>query len=577
MMAAVAVDLAPGRRVGPYRLLFQLGKGGMGEVWAAQRASKFDFEKIVALKVLIGADPGSNSMVMFFDEARAAASMQHAAIVPTLDLDKDGDTFFIAMEMVRGPSLTGLLQRLAPKKKPMSPVMVAYIGERISSALDYAHTRAAINGKKLELIHRDVSPHNILLDSTGSVRLMDFGVARTAVQDHESRVGTVRGKPSYMSPEQVRSEDLDARSDVFSLGTVLYESACLRRLFGRGKPLKSMEAVLEHEPTPLTKRVERFPVPLWEVIQRALQKDKDARWADAGELNRALTEMLYLLPGSSSVSRDLGALVDDVFGADAFDVDARIRESSALIRTPPEPASEAVPEVPDAAADAAFSEALATNIVWPSAVGADPFAQDAIAAAQSQIAGTPSSIPAMAFDTTGSSPAAAIAKPKSSNAAALLAVLAALVLGVGAMLVFTRKQADPIEIQLTPAVSPGAVGSADRIGAIGGTPAAPEPARATAPPEPPKPRAAGPVKPSKQRAPAPVVTEPEVQEPPPPPVVAPATRTEVWGLIQRLESLDPGAASAMKATLAEAGGDTRKLNMLRTQAKAALGSHTAPN
>src|SRR5262249_38652848 len=140
---------------------------------------------------------------MFFDEAKAASSLQHAAIVPTVDLGRDGEVLFIAMDLVRGPSLTALLQRLVINKRTMSPAIVAYIGTQLATALDYAHERATFEGKKLKLIHRDVSPHNVLLDLAGNVRLTDFGVARTAIQEHESHVGTVRGKPSYMAPEQV--------------------------------------------------------------------------------------------------------------------------------------------------------------------------------------------------------------------------------------------------------------------------------------------------------------------------------------------------------------------------------------
>ncbi len=570
MMSDVAIELAPGRRVGPYRLLFQLGKGGMGEVWAAQRAGKFGFEKIVALKVLVGAESGSNSMVMFFDEARAAASLQHAAIVPTMDLDKDGETFFIAMEMVRGPSLTALLQRLAQTRRPMTPAMVAYIGERISSALDYAHSRAAINGQRLELIHRDVSPHNILLDSSGSVRLMDFGVARTAVQDHESRVGTVRGKPSYMSPEQVRSEELDARSDVFSLGTVLYEAGALRRLFGRGQPLKSMAAVLEHEPVAIPKRVPDFPSALWKVIQKALQKDKEKRWANAGELNRALLELLPNLPGSSTVNRDLGALIDETFGADAFDLDSRIRETADQIAVNAEPTSPSipVPQLESEEDDKAFSEALATNIVWPGAAPGDPLGDPT--SMPPPAAGTPNSIPGMPFDSIGSMPVTV--QQKQANVGVIAVVGVAAILTLGAVFVFGYKQSEPVEIPTEATVvrqakpgSIGAVGGAEVEAPVVELKPEPEPA----PPKKARPRLTKRVapKPAKPVAPAPAPA------PEPAPVDdAPATRSEVWKLIRRLETVDPGAASSMKATLIEAGGDATKLGALRTKAREALAS-----
>src|SRR5262245_32950498 len=158
----------------------------MGEVWAASREeSQFGFQKLIALKVLLDKEKDSNAAVMFFDEAKAASALQHHAIVPTVDLGRDGDVFYLAMEMVRGPSLTALLQRLVINKRRMTPAMVAHIGVNIASALDYAQTRATLEGRPLKLIHRDVSPHNVLLDLNSSVRLTDFGVARTAIQDHK--------------------------------------------------------------------------------------------------------------------------------------------------------------------------------------------------------------------------------------------------------------------------------------------------------------------------------------------------------------------------------------------------------
>ncbi len=292
-------ELTTGQMIGPYRLLFRLGKGGMGEVWAAQRSGGLGTERFVALKLLRGVSRDSNAAIMFFDEGRAASQLQHSAIVPTLDLGQYGNTFYIAMGLVRGPSLTALLQKLATHEaKPrVPPSVVAFIGERLASGLDYAYNRASVQGKLLRLVHRDISPHNVLVDEAqGQVLLTDFGVARTTVQDHESRVGTVRGKPSYMAPEQVQGLAIDGRTDIFALGIVLYEAACVKRLFGRSNPIKSMEAVVNYEPKPLPTLVPDFPEPLWRVIARCLEKDPARRYASAGELSRALAEVRARLP-----------------------------------------------------------------------------------------------------------------------------------------------------------------------------------------------------------------------------------------------------------------------------------------
>ncbi|MCK6549178.1 serine/threonine protein kinase, partial [Myxococcota bacterium] len=320
-------ELLPGMLVGRYQLMFRLGKGGMGEVWAAStNVAELGFQKLIALKVLRSAEMTSNAAIMFLDEARAAAVLQHAAIVPTVDLGKDGDLLFLAMDMVRGPSLTALLQKLVINKAMMSPAVVAHVGIQIAAALDYANGRASFQGKPLKLIHRDVSPHNVLLDTHGAVRLTDFGVARTTIQNHESHVGTVRGKPSYMAPEQVVGGDIDARTDLFSLGIVLYESASLKRLFGRSNPVKSMDAVLKHQPKPLVELVPGFPPALWAVIEKALAKDPAERWQNAAEFGTALSEALHTLDGASGAQRELAKLITDNFPADAFAIEARVKE-----------------------------------------------------------------------------------------------------------------------------------------------------------------------------------------------------------------------------------------------------------
>lgn len=434
-------------RVGRYQLLFRLGKGGMGEVWAAaSNVSELAFQKLIALKVLRTQEMASNAAKMFFDEARAASALQHAAIVPTVDLGRDNDVLFIAMDLVRGPSLTALLQRLVINKASLSPAIVAHIGIQIASALDYAHERATFEGRPIRLVHRDVSPHNVLLDLNGSVRLTDFGVARTTIQTHESHVGTVRGKPSYMAPEQVVGGDIDARTDLFSLGIVLWESSSLKRLFGRSNPVKSMDAVLKHNPKPLTEMVESFPPVLGEVIGRALLKDPGQRYQRASELADALAAVLKTMPGASTVERDLSALIAANFPEDAFDLDGRVNEAMAISGSfGGQPASDGgertegivdpdtrsmrrlgTPQVdrgsgtplPGERSSAAqrhhqtFVGGLGTKVAWPTAHARDPLAPEAIEEARTQFAErTPSGLEIV----SGTSPAYVAAMGSSAS------------------------------------------------------------------------------------------------------------------------------------------------------------------
>jgi|GEM_PF-2122116 len=586
MMTTMGAELAPGMRIDRYQLLFRLGKGGMGEVWAAGKTqAALGFNKLVALKVLRTTNLESNAAVMFFDEAKAASVLQHAAIVNTTDLGQDNDILYIAMELVKGPSLTALLQRLVITQRTMSPAMVAHIGIALSSALDYAHDRALANGQPLKLVHRDVSPHNVLLDLNGSVRLTDFGVARTSIQDHESRVGTVRGKPSYMAPEQVVGGKIDARTDLFALGIVLYESACLKRLFGRSQPVKSMDAVMKHTPKPLPEMVPGFPQTLWSVIRKALQKDPRQRFQNAAEMHAALTHAAPGLEGFDGADRGLVELVNSVFDAEAFDTDARVQEALAQagpIEPEPEPTSNQRGQISAAEIKVVPAE---HNIAWPSADASDPLAPEAIEEAKTAYRAilTPAALPSISgampmqsgsMDAitpygTGQSYTAMQPRPERSSMPALLATVAALLLvGTTAFVISSRtREPSPLpaeipqsatEVAPSPSVAPS-VAAQPRI--VKQTPP-PKPTRA--PPPPP----AEPAPPTKVRR---VARKAPDKVAAPAPAQVDATFNEVRALLKKVRAVDPTRASAMFATMMEAGHDNKSaLNDLRRQARSIL-------
>ncbi|MEL6183229.1 MAG: serine/threonine-protein kinase, partial [Myxococcota bacterium] len=375
----MAAGLSPGDRVGPYVALFALGKGGMGEVWASLPfgaspdsvpfgaspdsvpfgASPDSVREPIALKILHRDRAGTDDALMFHDEARAAMALRHPAIVPTYEIGEDQGRHYIAMALVRGPSLSALLQRVVVAGDRLDPALIAHLGISVGRALEHAWGQASLRGQPLRLIHRDVSPHNILLDQKGRVRLTDFGVARTSIQEHQSRVGTVRGKPSYMAPEQVSGGTLDNRTDVFALGIVLYECAALRRLFGRKSALKSMDAVLRHPPPPLREAAPDLPRGLAETIERALRKRPSERFQSAAEMVHALQAAVRDLQGQpeQSLRRKIGRH----FEAGAFDAESRIEAALSVARAQAE------------------AEALeAPTRVWPVALGADPLAPEAL-------------------------------------------------------------------------------------------------------------------------------------------------------------------------------------------------------
>ena len=254
----------------------------MGEVWSAVYAGRRGFSKPVALKLLRTPHLDSETAVMFVDEARAAGELSHPAVVPTFDLGRDGPFSYIAMELVNGAALNVLLKRLSRDGVRLSPGAVAYVGERIASALDYGFRRAQAEGQPLRLVHRDVSPHNILVDDSGAIRLTDFGIARTAIQKHATAVGKFRGKAGYLSPEQVTGQPLDDRSDVFSLCIVLWECATGRRLFRRKTLADSIAATREAPAPRLTTMVPGFPFALSDVIAQGLAKRDIAHVALTG-------------------------------------------------------------------------------------------------------------------------------------------------------------------------------------------------------------------------------------------------------------------------------------------------------
>lgn len=587
----MGAELAPGMLIGRYQLLFRLGKGGMGEVWAAgNNHSALGFRKLVALKVMRTLDVTSNAAVMFFDEAKAASVLQHAAIVNTTDLGQDGDILYIAMDLVKGPSLTALLQRLVITKNAMTPAMVAHIGIALASALDYAHARALVNGKPLKLVHRDVSPHNVLLGLNGSIRLTDFGVARTAIQDHESRVGTVRGKPSYMSPEQVVGGTIDGRCDLFALGIVLYESACLKRLFGRSQPVKSMDAVMKHVPKPVPDVVPDFPQTLWSVIRKALKKDPNSRFESAAEMCAALTHAAQGLEGFDSAGRELVDLVHRVFEPGAFDTDARVQEAIDQLgpqevaqgeRAEQQPAlTVAGPQRRRAEPDAGIQVVAAPkNMAWPSADASDPLSPEALEVAHTAYrpVATPIAMAALPMRVTSGSMDAVTpystqqsfgamqARKERSSTPALVATAAALVLvGTTAFVIASGpRQSTEVQTQTQrarPSAAPG-IAAQPRITAQVPRRTAPVTAPAQAQPD----KKLEPAAKVRRTRPAP---QPAKVAPAPTPD---ATFNEVRSLVKKVRAIDGQRGKEMFATMMEAGRTNQTaLNTLRTEAQRIL-------
>ncbi len=285
--------VAMGTVLGRYNLVRKLAVGGMGEVWLARTAPRPGVPEAVVVKKLLSHLKSDEEFVnMFFDEARIASVLEHPNIARIYDLgDEDGE-YFIAMEFVHGMPLSELMVRAAEAGQSVPAALACRIVADAAGALDFAHHARSPSGAPLDLIHRDVSPQNILVSFEGEVKLIDFGVAKAANKLTRTATGIIKGKYAYMSPEQAYDEDLDARSDLFGLGVVLWETLCAGRLFKKKTDTETLQAVVDQEIVPPSKIDRRIPKALDALVLKALQREREARFQRGDELKAALDAFL---------------------------------------------------------------------------------------------------------------------------------------------------------------------------------------------------------------------------------------------------------------------------------------------
>jgi serine/threonine-protein kinase len=296
-------DLQGRSHLGRYQLVRRLAVGGMGEVWLARPVGGAGVEPPVVLKTLLEHLKEDQDFVnMFFDEARIASALKHPNIARIAELGEDGGEYFIAMEYVRGPPLTEVVQRARARGMGLPLALACRIVAEAAGALDFAHAAKTAEGLPLGVIHRDVSPQNILLGVDGAVKLIDFGVAKAANKLVRTATGTIRGKHAYMSPEQAYGKRLDARSDVFGLGIVLWELLAGARLFKRESELETLRAVVGAKLRPPSAEARAVPRSLDAIVRRALEREVDARYQTAGALKEDLEGFLerQRLPASAA-------------------------------------------------------------------------------------------------------------------------------------------------------------------------------------------------------------------------------------------------------------------------------------
>jgi eukaryotic-like serine/threonine-protein kinase len=359
-----------GRRLGRYVLCYELASGGMATVYLGRAEGAGGFGKLVAIKLIHPHLAKRKEFVeMFLDEARLASRVVHPNVCSVFDFGEQDGTFFLAMDYLVGENAAKLLRVLAKTPDVANrigmPVVLSRVIADAAEGLHAAHEAKDDDGNLLELVHRDVTPQNIFVGYDGSVRIVDFGVAKALGRSHETTAGTLKGKYPYMSPEQLKGAKLDRRSDVWSLGVCAWELLTRRRLFARESELATMRAVTEGRIPPPSEFAPGCTAAIDAVILRALERDRDKRYATAREFGRELSSAIQVSGGASAA--DVAELMDELFAQ------ARV-ERAALIekarRIDPEVYNTSIKPIP--ISDSMFGPPSNSRIKLPSFTNAVP-------------------------------------------------------------------------------------------------------------------------------------------------------------------------------------------------------------
>lgn len=285
----------PARLGSKYILLDTLGVGGMAEIFRGKLIGDEGFEKLIVIKKLLQQHNANQEIIShFIDEARLAALLEHENIASTYDFGNIDGVYFIAMEYLFGKDLYTAMQKMAGLKLVFPPEIALFIIDKMCDAMEYAHNVRDLKNNPLNIIHRDLTPHNIFLTYDGKIKVIDFGIAKTRFHEHRTQMGIVKGKVSYMSPEQVAGSDLDSRSDIFSIGIVLYEMLCGQKLYD-GNTAEVLSKALNAEFTPINEHLPSLPQPIIDIVNKALQAKTESRFQSCAQMQTAIHEYLHSL------------------------------------------------------------------------------------------------------------------------------------------------------------------------------------------------------------------------------------------------------------------------------------------
>lgn len=318
------------QQFGDYSILGHLATGGMAEVYVAHKRGIRGFEKIVVIKrvrpELLGDSVATSH---FLDEARLVATLEHPNIAQVYEIGSVNKTYFFVMEYVDGADLRQLMAQTSRTKKRISLADAVYITTHVCAALHYAHEKCDADGHPLNIIHRDVTPSNVLISHTGAIKVCDFGIAKAHGRSLETARGTLKGKFAYMSPEQCRCEQLDRRSDVFAIGILLYELTTTSRLFHRESDFETLRAIADEPIPPPSSRVSGYPKDLERIVMRALRKNPAERYPDAQAMQLEL-EAFAREHKLAMSSINIVKLISDMF--DKSDAWARAKRDQLIER-----------------------------------------------------------------------------------------------------------------------------------------------------------------------------------------------------------------------------------------------------
>ncbi len=306
---------------GNYILLEKLAAGGMAEVYLAKKIAASGVQKFVAVKRILSQFSDSEDFIaMFKDEAKIAINLSHSNVVSIYDFGIEKQQFYIVMEFVEGRNLRQILNRMKRVDKFFSVAQVVHIIKQVAAGLDHAHRCIdPTTGQPLNIIHRDMSPQNVMLGFEGESKIVDFGIAKAAHQIEATRAGTLKGKFGYMSPEQVEGQSVDSRTDIFALGIMTWEMLANQRLFLANSEINTLRKIRECDVPSLRKINPNIPAELDQIVKKTLEKDKVERYQTAGDLHRDLQGFLSRFDPDFS-TQDLSQFVKSLFSEEIIQI-----------------------------------------------------------------------------------------------------------------------------------------------------------------------------------------------------------------------------------------------------------------